>query len=386
MQIIRIPKKGNIIHNLVLVGAGGRFENPKYKGISHFVEHMCFKGTKKRTYKDIAMDIEKYGGELNAFTDFEITAYWAEIAKKYKKESLDVLIDITRNPVFPSKEINKERQVILQELKGHKDDSSSFVYDFLNQKLFNETSGFYLPILGTVASLDKINRKELKAYYKKYYDNPIIIQVGDVLFKEDYKYITIPEYTNEVNYKNLNKKFSQQRKDISQSSVVISNYTNLNASKLDKLIAINILKAVYSDMSGRLFTVIREKHNLVYRVHFCYEMDGSGGIQWHVSLGLDKGKINKAYELIIKELVRPISKKELKYAMTKLIGERKIILDSPRCLANITAYSVIRGIDYKQLIYYYEKHYKRVSKSINDFQKMFDFKKNVLVGITPERD
>jgi len=121
MQTIRIPKKGNVTHSLIMARTGARFENPKYKGISHFVEHMLFKGTKKRTPKEIALDIEKYGGDLNAFTDWEITAYWASMANKYKNQSLDVLKDMIKNPIFPNKEIKKERQVILQELKMYGD-------------------------------------------------------------------------------------------------------------------------------------------------------------------------------------------------------------------------------------------------------------------------
>ena len=113
-------------------------------------------------------------------------------------------------------------------------------------------------------------------------------------------------------------------------------------------------------------------------------MYGCGGIQWFVSLGLDTNKIDKAHKLIIKELTRPISKKELDYAITKLIGSRELNLDKSSSLATITAYSVIRNMDYKQLIYYYKKNYKRIAKSINEFQKMFDFKKNILVGVIPK--
>lgn len=385
MQIIRIPKKGNITYNLVMVKTGARYEDSKYKGINHFIEHMCFKGTKKRNVKQIALDIEKYGGVLNAFTDWEITGYWSVIANKYKGKSLDVLKDMVKNPLFPNNEVKKERQVILQELKMYEDNPQDFVYDYLNTKLFNKHTGFYLPIVGTQNSLNKINRKELLKYHKKYYNEPIIIQVGDVVAKENYKPNIVPEYTFEVNSKNLNKSFFQTRKDITQANILISNYIKPTNSRLDNLIAICILKSLYNDMSGRLFTVIREKYNLVYHVNFSYNMYVDGGIQWYVELGLDTNKINKAYKLVIKELTRPISKKELDYTMTKIMGERERLLDMPSSLASITAYSIIRNIDYKQLIYHYKKHYKRIAKSINDYQRKFDFKKNILVGVNPER-
>lgn len=149
MQTIRIPKKGKTTVIMVIANIGSRFENTKYKGISHFVEHMCFKGTKDRTRKEIDLGIEKYGGILNAFTDTEITAYWAKIANEYQKEATNIIIDLASNPIFPEKEISKERKVILQELKMYEDSPEHYVDELFDKTLYKKSSGLYLPVIGT---------------------------------------------------------------------------------------------------------------------------------------------------------------------------------------------------------------------------------------------
>ena len=384
MQLIQIPKKGNTTITMVFSNAGARFEDNSIKGISHFVEHLCFKETKSRTQKEIALGIEKCGGVLNAFTDWEITAYWTKVANKYKKQSLDITQDLVTNPVFPKEEISKERKVILQELKMYEDNPSTQVYDYLNKKLYNKDSGFYLPIIGTEKSLTHINKEILEEYHKKKYEHLTLIQVGDVKENEIYvpeKKIIVPEEIKK--YKR--NKFLFKRKDIKQANITIANYVNLaNIPKLDRLIIFNLLGAIYNDMSGRLFQTIREQNNLVYRIHFYFDIFSCGGVQWRVTLGLDKTKITKAYNLIIKELNKPITKQELTYAITKLSGQKDIALDNPLNIVSTVAYSIRKGIDWKERIYNYHKNYERVGHLINDYQKIIDFKENILVGVIPE--
>jgi len=386
MQKINIPKKSKTTVIMALTNIGSRFEHPKYKGISHFVEHMCFKGTKNRTQKEIDLGIEKYGGVINAFTDTEITAYWAKIANEYQEEATDIIMDLASNPIFPKKEVLKERKVILQELKMYEDNPEYYVDELLNKTLYKKSSGLYLPILGTKETLSNIGRKELKNYHKINYNNLVLIKVGNVQESELIVYNKRKSDISsaDVNLDNLDKKFFVKRKDITQANVIIGNDINIPNNKLDNLFAFKLLKSVYSNMSGRLFTVIREKHNLVYRIHFYFKMYSCGGIKWEVDLGLEKGKINKAYDLIIKELSRPLTKKEIEYALLKEIGSMDMYLDNNLNTIKIIARSLIQDIDYKEVIYNYKKHLHRIAKSINDYQKAFNFKRNVLVGVIPE--
>lgn len=382
---ISIPKIGNTSVVMVMSPTGSRFENPKYKGISHFLEHMCFKGTKKRTQKEIGLGIEKFGGDVNAFTDFEITAYWARIANKYRTNALNIITDMSSNPIIPSKEIIKEREVILQELKMYEDNPKDKVEDYMNEILYNKSSGFHVSTIGTRETLKRINRKELKEYHKKNYKDLTLIQVGDVEASEDYQFYNA-DIVLEATKQHKTNKYLIVSNEVNQANVIIANNVDIKGLRLDKFMAFKILSSIYNDMSGRLFTVIREKHNLVYRVHFRFFLFSCGGMEWGVTLGLEKSKINKAYDLIIKELTRPLTEKEIDYAVTKLIGTTAMILDNPLTIAQTTAYCLIQGMDYKEFIYNYKKHYKRIRPLVNDYQRAINFKNNILVGLVPKKE
>ena len=117
MNEIRINKKGLATLVGVLIPIGSYYENALEKGISHFIEHMCFKGTTSRNRKEINNAIEGVGGDLNAYTGEEVTFYHATVANNHKDMAIDVIKDLALNPIFPIKEIEKEREVIIQELK-----------------------------------------------------------------------------------------------------------------------------------------------------------------------------------------------------------------------------------------------------------------------------
>ena len=121
MNKILISKKGNSTFTMIYAKVGSRSEPEDIKGISHFTEHLMFKGTKTKTAKEIAYSIEKYGVNLNAYTDNELTAYWIKSANRYKKDSEKILMDMLHNSTFPQEEIDKERNVIIQEMKMYED-------------------------------------------------------------------------------------------------------------------------------------------------------------------------------------------------------------------------------------------------------------------------
>ena len=181
----------------------------------------------------------------------------------------------------------------------------------------------------------------------------------------------------DVNLDNLNKKVFVERKDISQANIIIANDIKIPNNKLDNLFAFELLQSIYSDMTGRLFRIIREKYGLVYRIGFYFSIHSCGGLKWEVDLGLGKDKINKAYDLIIKELSRPFTKKEIEYGLLKGIGAMAISLEDNMNLTKTIANSLIKGIDYREIIYNYNHHLHRVAKSINEFQKMVNFKKKI---------
>lgn len=372
---------------MVAINHGAADESNSLKGISHFIEHMCFKGTKNRSNYEISSTIDNVGGVLNAYTDWEITAYWAKVGNTYKNLAIDVISDLALNPIFPNKEIKKEREVIIQELKMYEDNPNYHVYDIFNEQLFNKNSGYYLPIIGTTESLQRINRKEIVSYYKKNYVAPILIVIGDVPNKNsidllyDYKGIHRP-----ANLNNNPKDKILSRTGITQSTMLMGNLIKpKNTTKyIEQNSCLQLLDAVYSDMSGRLFKTIREKHHLVYSVHFSFS-DYANDIMWCVTAGLDKNKIDFARDLVVKELIKPLTKKEIKLALQKAIGSREMIVDNITNIANITAYAATQGIDYQNLIFNYEKNLKQASKNVNEFIKEMNFKNNLLTAIVPSK-
>lgn len=385
INYISIPKQGNTTAILIASKIGSRFETSEQKGISHFVEHMCFKGTKKRTGRQITKQLEQYGGVLNASTSREITQYYVKIAHKHKAESFEILKDMVFNPIFPEKEVDKERKVILEELKMCQDDPSQQIFDYVSQALFGLKSSFSLPIIGTKTTLANIKRASLVEHHKRNYEDLTIVQVGNVKKKEGVEEYNLISKGEKIKYNKQNK-FYFSKRDIEQSNVAISGYVNLTTiDRLDRYFAFEILTSIFRDMSGRLFSVIREKNNLVYRIQFYSQMYRYGGVQWWVTLGLEQKNINKAYDLTIKELTRPITKKELKYGLVKLLGRKSMYLDDPLRVANEVIDCVNVKIDYREVIYNYEKRYKKVGELINQYQDAINFKNNVLVAITPEK-
>jgi len=144
------------------------------------------------------------------------------------------------------------------------------------------------------------------------------------------------------------------------------------------------LDSIYNDMNGRLFKVIREKYSMVYGIRFGTCVRSNGHYEWQVVLGLDQKNIEKAHELIIKELTRPVAEKELKIAVQKTIGATALYLDSNIRLANVVNNRLRMGKNYHDLNDY-AKRYKVTLKEINDLIKQFNFGDHIIAGVVPEK-
>ena len=386
MNKILIPKEGNSTFTMIYAKTGSRCEPASIKGISHFLEHLMFKGTRTRTAKQIAYDIEKYGAELNAWTDYELTAYWIKSANKYKKDAEDILMDMLHNSFFPQKEIDKEREVILQEMKMYDDDPRSTVSEIYQKALFEETDGLYLPIIGTKQSLANIDRGVLLDYYRTNYKDLTFVQIGDVsdFRRDDTKSLETPAVPTIKNIVGRNDVIVK-RPGISQANVIIGNIIKpYKSSNLDTIVLTDLLEGVMNSMSGRLFSRLREENNLCYRVYFGMGIYSCGTTGWYVSIGLDAKNINKAYDLILEELTREITQKEIKYAVTKKIGEQAIQSESLNYIANSIAYLDLKKVDYMEYLNNYENLAKTQAENLQEFVNTIDFKNNVVAQLIPE--
>ena len=177
----------------VWISVGSRDENEKNNGVTHLIEHMVFKGTKKRTARMIAQSLESVGGYLNAFTSKEHTCYYARVLDEHIEKAVDVLSDLILHPEFDKYELEKEKAIILEEIKNYEDEPDEIIHDEFEKLLFNPHPLGY-NILGTRESLENLDRKEIENYKRKHYssDNIIICAAGNIphqkLVDLSYKY------------------------------------------------------------------------------------------------------------------------------------------------------------------------------------------------------
>ncbi len=320
----------------VWVLTGSRYENIKNMGICHFIEHSVFKGTKKRNALQIAKSLENVGGSINAFTSKEHTCYYANTLSEDLPIAVDVLSDLVKNAVFSSKEIEREKQVIIEEIKDTDDTPEEFIQDYFYQKVFeNHPLGYN--ILGTQSNVSGFKRGELIDFYETYYQpkNMLVSVVGN--------------YDWKILCELINKKFSFKRKKqnrahwpngfakigkinnqpltdyvekgISQAHVCLGATIDVayNEDVRFKYLILNVILG--GGMSSRLFQKVREKHGLAYSIYSFVDFLYDCGL-FGVYYATEKEKIDKSLSLVQTELnnlvKNPIKAGELKMAKAQI--------------------------------------------------------------------
>jgi len=322
-------KDSGVVSVAFAVKHGGIHENEEEKGISHFIEHMLYKGTKTRNSKQISEAIEKNGGVLNGFTEEEMTAYWCKMPSKYLAIALDVLSDMILNPLFDEDELNKERKVIFEEMKMRKDRPDIYVIDKMQGLLF--MGNLSMDIIGTEKSMNSITREKLINKFKKVYvsSNLILSVVGDCDFKDLCVFCEkrfkkelgeIPEPL--VGFKNEQK--IEKREGIGQVNMIFAYHSpkaNENLSYPGQVLSC----LMAGGMSSRLFQEIREKRNLAYAVKGACNSAKRFGFSY-IYVGTSKENVEKVKKLILEEFKKLIGldSKELDQVKEQLIGNSKI--------------------------------------------------------------
>ncbi len=367
---------------------GAEYEKESEKGIAHFIEHLCFKGTEKRTAKQISEEIESVGGVLNAFTHEEMTCYHAKVPSVHCSIALDVLFDIFFNPVFPVEEIKKEARVICEEIKMYKDNPHAFVLDKLKSNLYNGPFGEF--IAGNEKIVLSMDQKKIREVHDAAYvpENTVLVVVGNNSFKEicslaeklipekKGKKLTIPE----ISIKNNKEIFS--RKGIEQTNLAIGFHFPI-ASKKESYAA-EIFNAILGEgMSSRLFTEVREKRGLVYGIKTELDM-GKNYSYLVIWAGTDKEKAQEVIEVSLNEFSKLalLSEKELEKAKKQAIGSFLVENeDSLSTATNLTMFEICRKAeDY----YEYETNLRNVK--LDEIIKLARIKKYSVVVLNPEVD
>jgi len=388
MTVILEKRDLPIVSVAFAVRNGGVNEINNEKGISHFIEHMLYKGTPTRDAKKIAEEIERKGGELNGFTGEEITAYWCKMPSKHLGVALDVLSDMVKNPKFDEKELEKERKVIFEEIKMRKDTPRVFVFDEIQSCLYNKPFGDSL--IGSEKTMNSINRDKLFRKFKKIYNpnNLILCVVGNANFEELVKFAEKNfreggQKALRVKIKKENKVKIEKRKGINQVNFVFAYHVPLAKDK--KSYAARILSSLMAGgMSSRLFSEIREKRNLAYDVKGTANINGSFAYNL-VYVGTTKEKVKLAKDLILKEFEKvenSLGEREFREVKEQLIGNYEISMeDSQEQMMNLLDYEICGDA---KGFYDFIKEIKNVK--IEDVKKLAREarKKNSFFALVPE--
>ncbi len=293
----------------ILVGNGARHENISCNGISHFIEHMLFKGTENRTAKEIADQVDCIGGQINAYTSKEYTCYYTKTLDTHFDTALDILSDMFFHSKFDDAEIQKERNVIVEEINMYEDTPEELVHDLLQLSSWKNNS-LGLPILGTEEIISKFNHETFKQYYKKNYrpDNTVIAVAGNVnekdTIKKIEKYFGSWTYNEKVteskDIASYTPSFIKREKDIEQVHLCLS-FPGVPLGSKDTYVIAALNTIFGGGMSSRLFQRIREDNGLAYSVYSYASSYKDTGI-FAIYAGMSENQTQQVIELILDEI------------------------------------------------------------------------------------
>tara|TARA_B100000315_G_scaffold254179_1_gene294650 strand:+ start:5262 stop:6476 length:1215 start_codon:yes stop_codon:yes gene_type:complete len=313
------------------IKVGSNHETDKTRGISHFIEHLLFEGTKNRTGHEIASAIEGVGGDIGAFTSNTRTAYHIKVLKKHFPIAVDVLGDMLMHPLFDKKAIEKERKIILSEISMRKDEPRSHQWELFQKGLFKNFPAQH-PIIGYEQIIKKLSQKEFKDHYTKYYvgSNIIITLSGKVdskdiaLVSREFSKILSKSIENkplELGYMNSKSKTVKEKRDI-QHSYLVYGCQSVPRGHEDSYV-FDVIEAILGrPLSGRLFRYIRQEKGLCYDIGAHYEDEIGYGF-FAVYLSTTKNKLKEAEKLLQEQInkVDSISNEELKEVKQFLEGD-----------------------------------------------------------------
>jgi predicted Zn-dependent peptidase len=367
-----------IVSVALAVRCGALHETEDEKGISHFIEHMLYKGTKKRTSKQIAEEIEKRGGDLNGFTDNLITAYWCKMPSKHLNIALGVLTDMLKNSLFDKKELEKERKVIFEEIKMRKDNPRVYTMDKIHSSLYEKPFG--VNIIGTYESMSSITREKMLKRFEEVYtpNNLILAVVGNAEFEVILKFAEDNFEGKKGNVKKAkiilkNEIKTEKRKGIDQANLVFAYHVPVSSKK--ESYAALVLNTLMADgMSSRLFSEIREKRNLAYSIKGDSEITKDYAYNI-IYVGTTKEKAEEVKKIIIKEF-EEVSKKltaeDFNQIKAQIIGNYQISMeDSQSQLINLLVYEIDGNA---RKFYEFEKNIKKVTlKEVKEIAKIKNY-------------
>ena len=342
LRIITVPQKSTqAVTVLVLVGTGSKYEEKNVNGISHFLEHMFFKGTKKRPDKvEIAETLDRVGGAYNAFTGQEYTGYWAKTMAEHFDLALDWVSDIFLNSILPQEEVQKERGVIIEEINMYYDNPASYVQELWQNLLYGDQPAGW-PIAGTKETVRNIEREKLADYMDNQYipGNTIVCMAGNIRTERALK--MAKKHFAEMSHGDFKKKVQVSERQTAPEAMVhfrktdqthiclgVRGYNIFHPQKYVYEILGIILGGM---MSSRLFIEVREKMGAAYYIKTNAEADTDNGFLV-TQAGVENRSVSKVITVILREYEKAknvkIGQKELKKAKDYFKGPLALSLES----------------------------------------------------------
>lgn len=333
IRLIHKPADSPVGHLGILINTGSRDEEPDEHGLAHFIEHSVFKGTRKRKAFHILSRIEDVGGELNAYTTKEETTLFSTFLAEFYDRTAELLSDILFNSTYPEKEINREKEVVYEEINSYKDSPSELIFDDFEELVY---AGHPIArnILGTRKNLSRFNRKTILNFIGKNYhtDQMVISSVGKIdfakLVKLIEKYFGSAETNTRVNgrqrFGNYVPGIRILEKDTFQSHCVLGNvaYDIQHPKRITMVLLNNIIGG--QAMNSRLNMALRERKGMAYNIESGYSAYTDTGL-FNVYFGTDRENLGKATDLVLKEFKLLREKKlgtvQLRKAQKQLIGQ-----------------------------------------------------------------
>lgn len=363
LRIIHLPSDSKVVYCGYQINAGTRNEEPGEEGLAHFCEHVTFKGTERRKAWHILNCLESVGGDLNAYTNKEGTVYYSAILKEHIARAVDLLTDIVFHSVYPQAEIDKEVEVICDEIESYNDSPAELIYDEFENIIF-KGSPLGHNILGTAEQVRSFKTEDALRFTRKLYqpDNAIFFAYGDIDFKKLVKLLktlnmehgtlnfmnsktsetpTAEMEAGDANHKVQSSKFKVQskvegqtivmQKNTHQAHVMIGTRAyDVNDSRRMPLYLLNNMLGG-PGMNAKLNLALREHNGLVYTVESTMVAYGDTGV-WSIYFGCDEHDVKRCLRLVRKELdkfmQKPLSEAQLKAAKKQIKGQVGVACDN----------------------------------------------------------
>lgn len=395
LRLLMVPQEGTeTITILVMCRVGSKYETKEISGISHFLEHMLFKGTEKRKKPiDIVESLDEVGGMYNAFTGDEYTGYYAKVDASQFDIALDWVSDIYLNSLIPKKEVEKERGVILEEFNMYLDNPMFYIGEVWKKALYgNQPAGW--DTIGTKQTIKSISRNQIVNYMQKHYntENTLVCIAGKIDEKRMTSEIEKKFKKIQKGEKSEKKKVIEKQKEpnilvhkkkTGQTQLAIG-FRGVKINHEDRFKLELLASVLGASMSSRMFTEIREKQGLAYSIKTLYDTDSDTGSLITLG-GLDSKKIKQGIKSILNEYRKVkdvlISEKELKRVKGYIKGKTILALESSDAKANFYARQEILKEDILSMKDIFKIIDKISAKDLRDTARKYFINENLNLAI-----